>query len=181
MSVEFIEDLKMIGILWVVVVGYIISGTASGCFVKHEKFDIHKLSNGIVKAIIACANLIIIAYILTIVDLSSLGFNSSTIINSGIVVYCAKILKNSMYLLGITKDGKENSKEGSILDQVGNLDGSTEDIDPVEEINNMVNNISNEYDLDPEENIEIEPNMEEDLSDGEADIEEDLSDGEAVG
>lgn len=128
MANEFIAELKMIGILWIVVVGYIISGTASGCFVRHEEFDIKKFLSGIAKSIIACGNLIIIAYILTIIDLSSLGFNSSTIINSGIIVYCAKILKNSLYLLGITKDGKESAKSGSILSSIDDLDEEDEEV-----------------------------------------------------
>lgn len=148
MSTNFIEELKMIGILWMVVVGYIISGTASGCFVKHENFDIKKFLNGICKSIIACGNLIIIAYILTIIDLSSLGFNSSTIINSGIIVYSTKILRNSLYLLGITKDGKEKSNEGSILSGVDELDAV--DSDQANQLTHMLDDIPN-YDLDTEE------------------------------
>lgn len=148
MSTNFIEELKMIGILWMVVVGYIISGTASGCFVKHENFDVKKFLNGICKSIIACGNLIIIAYILTIIDLSSLGFNSSTIINSGIIVYSTKILRNSLYLLGITKDGKEKSNEGSILSGVDELDEV--DNEQANQLTHMLDDIPN-YDLDTEE------------------------------
>lgn len=149
MGTDFIEELKMIGILWMVVVGYIISGTASGCFVKHENFDVKKFLNGICKSIIACGNLIIIAYILTIIDLSSLGFNSSTIINSGIIVYSTKILRNSLYLLGITKDGKEKSNEGSILSGVDELDEEV-DNDQANQLTHMLDDIPN-YDLDTEE------------------------------
>ncbi len=147
---SFFEELKMIGILWMVVVGYIVSGTASGCFVKHESFDIKKFLNGICKSIIACGNLIIIAYILTIIDLSSLGFDSSTIINSGIIVYSAKILRNSLYLLGITKDGKEKSNEGSILDGLEEL-GADENVEEQKlQLDHMLDDIPN-YDLDSEE------------------------------
>lgn len=155
MGTDFIEELKMIGILWMVVVGYIISGTASGCFVKHENFDVKKFLNGICKSIIACGNLIIIAYILTIIDLSSLGFNSSTIINSGIIVYSTKILRNSLYLLGITKDGKEKSNEGSILNGVDELD--TIDNDQANQLTHMLDDIPN-YDLDTEEDENTDNN-----------------------
>lgn len=154
MGTDFIEELKMIGILWMVVVGYIISGTASGCFVKHENFDVKKFLNGICKSIIACGNLIIIAYILTIIDLSSLGFNSSTIINSGIIVYSTKILRNSLYLLGITKDGKEKSNEGSILSGVDELDGDI-DNDQANQLTHMLDDIPN-YDLDAEDDENID-------------------------
>ena len=150
MSTDFIEELKMIGILWMVVVGYIVSGTASGCFVKHENFDVKKFLNGICKSIIACGNLIIIAYILTIIDLSSLGFNSSTIINSGIIVYSTKILRNSLYLLGITKDGKEKSNEGSILSGVDELGDDEEVSIQADQLNHMLDDIPN-YDLDSED------------------------------
>lgn len=153
MDTEFIEELKMIGILWMVVVGYIVSGTASGCFVKHESFNVKKFLNGICKSIIACGNLIIIAYILTIIDLSSLGFNSSTIINSGIIVYSTKILRNSLYLLGITKDGKEKNNEGSILSGVDELDSDEEVTIQADQLNHMLDDIPN-YDLDMEEDNE---------------------------
>lgn len=153
MGTDFIEELKMIGILWMVVVGYIVSGTASGCFVKHENFDVKKFLNGICKSIIACGNLIIIAYILTIIDLSSLGFNSSTIINSGIIVYSTKILRNSLYLLGITKDGKEKSNEGSILSGVDELGDDKVNIQ-ADQLNHMLDDIPN-YDLSTEDNNEI--------------------------
>lgn len=113
---EFLENLKMIGILWITVVGYILSGTATHCLTgKHEQFSWAKFFTGIAKSIVACVSLILIAYILTIIDLSALGFDSNTIINAGVLIYAAKMLSNAMYLLGISKDGKETDEAGSIL------------------------------------------------------------------
>lgn len=112
----FLETVKMIGLLWITVMGYILSGTATHCLTgKREQFNVITFFTGIGKAIVACVSLILIAYILTIIDLSSLGFDSNTIINAGILVYAGKIIKNSMYLLGITKDGKESNETGSII------------------------------------------------------------------
>lgn len=125
---EFLENLKMIGILWVTVVGYILSGTATHCLTgKHENFSWNKFLTGIAKSIVACVSLILIAYILTIIDLSALGFDSNTIINAGVLIYAAKMLSNAMYLLGISKDGKESNEAGSILTSMDDIVEDTEE------------------------------------------------------
>jgi hypothetical protein len=129
---EFLENLKMIGILWITVVGYILSGTATHCLTgKHEHFSWNKFLTGIAKSIVACVSLILIAYILTIIDLSALGFDSNTIINAGVLIYAAKMLSNAMYLLGISKDGKESNEAGSILTSMDDILEDEEEETPV--------------------------------------------------
>jgi hypothetical protein len=108
---HFVELTKLIAVLYAVVVGYILTGIANNCLVNGEPFDIKVLIKGIVKTITACVSLIIVAYVCTIIDLSSLGFEPQTAITSGIIVYTAKLIRNAMGLLGLTKAGKENKED----------------------------------------------------------------------
>lgn len=107
---HFVELTKLIAVLYAVVVGYILTGIANNCLVNGEPFDIKVLIKGIVKTITACVSLIIVAYVCTIIDLSSLGFEPQTAITSGIIVYTAKLIRNAMGLLGLTKNGKEDKE-----------------------------------------------------------------------
>lgn len=158
---EFLENLKMIGILWVTVVGYILSGTATHCLTgKHENFSWNKFLTGIAKSIVACVSLILIAYILTIIDLSALGFDSNTIINAGVLIYAAKMLSNAMYLLGISKDGKESNEAGSILTSMDDIveDSEEEEEAPVvvEKTAPVEETVSKEVVEEPVEEVVVE-------------------------
>jgi hypothetical protein len=103
MSKDFVEVLQLIEILFAVVVAYIVAGIAEGVLVNNEKFDIIKLRNGVLKALTACASLIVISYAFTVVDLSNLGFYPKTVITSGIAVYAGKLVAKSMELLGLSE------------------------------------------------------------------------------
>lgn len=108
---HFVELTKLIAVLYAVVVGYILTGIANNCLVNGEPFDIKVLIKGIIKTLTACVSLIIVAYVCTIIDLSGLGFEPQTAITSGIIVYTAKLIRNAMGLLGLTKAGKENKED----------------------------------------------------------------------
>ena len=108
---HFIELTKLIAVLSAVVLGYILTGIANNCLVNNEKFEISTLVKGIVKTLTACVSLIIVAYVCTIIDLSGLGFEPQTAITSGIIVYTAKLIRNAMGLLGLTKAGKEDKED----------------------------------------------------------------------
>jgi hypothetical protein len=166
---EFLENLKMIGILWITVVGYILSGTATHCLTgKHEHFSWNKFLTGIAKSIVACVSLILIAYILTIIDLSALGFDSNTIINAGVLIYAAKMLSNAMYLLGISKDGKESNEAGSILTSMDDILEEEEAPVVVEETTPVEETVPEDVVDEPvEETVVEEPTVEEVVEDEE--------------
>jgi hypothetical protein len=162
MNVEFLQDIRMVGVLWIVVVGYIVSGTACSCLVREDKFDTKKFINGIIKSIVACGSLIIVAYIFTVMDLTALGFNADTIINAGSMVYTAKILRNAMFLLGITKDGKEAKNEGSILSGISDIEGAENfEVEPQESEKDDTEEDFLEDEVDEEEDQEKEESSDE--------------------
>lgn len=105
---QFVEITKLIAVLAAVIIGYILTGIANNCLVNGEKFEFSILIKGICKTLTACLGLIIVAYVCTIIDLSSLGFKPQTAITSGIIVYTAKLIRNAMGLLGLNKEGKED-------------------------------------------------------------------------
>ena len=108
---QFVELTKLIIVLSAVVLGYILTGIANNCLVNDEAFEVKILIKGIVKTLTACVSLIIVAYVCTIIDLSGLGFEPQTAITSGIIVYTAKLIRNAMGLLGLTKAGKEDKED----------------------------------------------------------------------
>jgi hypothetical protein len=106
-NAEFIELTKLVGLLFSVVAGFVLTGIANNCLVKDEPFEGKRLVKGLVKAFTACAGLIVVSYVCTIIDLSGLGFEPKTAITSGILVYSAKLIRNAFGLLGLSKNGKE--------------------------------------------------------------------------
>ena len=112
-SPEFTEVITLIGILFITVIGYIITGMVDAFTNNGESFDKKKFFNGILKAFTACCCLILISYAFTIIDLSSLGFYPKTAITSGIIVYTGKLVGKAMRLLGLTITGKEIKKDAS--------------------------------------------------------------------
>ncbi len=111
MNSEFLNLVKLVGVLFAVVVGFTLTGIANNCLVGDEPFEGKRLAKGLVKAFIACTGLIIIAYVCTIIDLSGLGFKPQTAITSGILVYSAKLIRNAMGLLGLNRYGKEEKED----------------------------------------------------------------------
>ena len=102
-----------------------------------EKFEFSILIKGICKTLTACLSLIIVAYVCTIIDLSSLGFQPQTAITSGILVYSAKLIRNAMGLLGLNKEGKEDKDNIDPLskikkEEINNVESIDDDFEQVE-------------------------------------------------
>lgn len=115
MDTSFIELLKLILVLLAVIIGFTLTGIANNVLVKGEAFEFKILIRGIVKTLTACAGLIVIAYVCTIIDLSGLGFEPQTAITSGILVYSAKLIRNAFGLLGLSKMGKDEKEDDEPL------------------------------------------------------------------
>jgi hypothetical protein len=128
---QFVEITKLIAVLAAVIIGYILTSIANNCLVNGEKFEFSILIKGICKTLTACLSLIIVAYVCTIIDLSSLGFQPQTAITSGILVYSAKLIRNAMGLLGLNKEGKEDKDNIDPLSKI-----KKEEINNVESIDN---------------------------------------------
>lgn len=109
----FVEAVKLIGILLATIVMYIVAGLTANIFICGDKFDVKILFTGIIKAVIACISLIVLAYISSsdIIDLSSIGFQPKTFISSGILLYASKLLSNVAKLIGIGKKTDVTSEE----------------------------------------------------------------------
>lgn len=115
MNTSFLELLKLIMVLLAVIVGFTLTGIANNVLVKGQAFDYRILIKGLVKTLTACAGLIVIAYVCTIIDLSGLGFEPQTAITSGILVYSAKLIRNAFGLLGLSKFGKDEKEDNEPL------------------------------------------------------------------
>lgn len=94
--------------------------------VEGYKFDIRKLINGLIKAVIIIVAFIGIAYCFDITDLNSLGLTPDMIVNTAIILYVGKSLQNLTKILGveaslkktntttITESTSNNSDMGSV-------------------------------------------------------------------
>jgi len=122
----FIDSVKLIGILLAVIVMYIITGIICNVLIDGEPFEWKRFWVGIIKALAACASLIVLAFVASsdLIDLSSIGFNPKTFISSGILLYGSKLLKNVSKLIGIgggqiiQKTEDENSSIDAALDNL---------------------------------------------------------------
>ena len=94
--------------------------------VERYKFDVRKLINGLIKAVIIIVAFIGIAYCFDVTDLNSLGLTPDMIVNTAIILYISKSLQNLTKILGIetslkktntttiTKSTSDNSDMGSV-------------------------------------------------------------------
>lgn len=104
----------------------ILLGLYNNIGVEGYKFDIRKLINGLIKAVIVIVAFIGIAYCFDITDLNSLGLTPDMIVNAAIVLYIGKSLQNLIKILGvetslkkanttiITESTSDNSDMGSV-------------------------------------------------------------------
>ena len=105
---EFLLSTKLVGVLFILIVLNIVSGTVASVMIEGEPFDKQFFVTGVVKAFVACIAMIALAYVFGVVDLTPLGFEPKTAISSGIAVYAAKLLKNVSKLIGININNKAN-------------------------------------------------------------------------
>ena len=104
----------------------VLLGIYNNIGVEGYKFDIRKLINGLIKAVIVIVAFIGIAYCFDITDLNSLGLTPDMIVNAAIVLYIGKSLQNLIKILGvetslkktntttITESTSDNSDMGSV-------------------------------------------------------------------
>ena len=104
----------------------VLLGLYNNIGVERYKFDIRKLINGLIKAVIIIVAFIGIAYCFDITDLNSLGLTPDMIVNAAIVLYIGKSLQNLTKILGvetslkktntttITESTSDNSDMGSV-------------------------------------------------------------------
>ena len=104
----------------------VLLGLYNNIGVERYKFDIRKLINGLIKAVIIIVAFIGIAYCFDITDLNSLGLTPDMIVNTAIILYVGKSLQNLTKILGvetslkktntttITESTSDNSDMGSV-------------------------------------------------------------------
>ena len=95
--------------------------------IEGYKFDVRKLINGLIKAVIIIVAFIGVAYCFDITDLNSLGITPDMIVNTAIILYIGKSLQNLTKILGVeaslkktnTTTIKENTSDNSNMGSVG--------------------------------------------------------------
>ena len=104
----------------------VLLGLYNNIGVERYKFDVRRLINGLIKAVIVIIAFIGIAYCFDITDLNSLGLTPDMIVNTAIILYVGKSLQNLTKILGIetslkkistttiTKNTSDNSDMGSV-------------------------------------------------------------------
>lgn len=104
----------------------VLLGLYNNIGVERYKFDVRKLINGLIKAVIIIVAFIGIAYCFDVTDLNSLGLTPDMIVNTAIILYISKSLQNLTKILGIetslkktntttiTKSTSDNSDMGSV-------------------------------------------------------------------
>lgn len=104
----------------------VLLGIYNNIGVEGYKFDIRKLINGLIKAVIVIIAFIGVAYCFDITDLNSLGLTPDMIVNAAIILYIGKSLQNLTKILGvetslkktntttITESTSDNSDMGSV-------------------------------------------------------------------
>lgn len=105
----------------------VLLGLYNNIGVEGYKFDVRKLINGLIKAVIIIVAFIGIAYCFDITDLNSLGLTPDMIVNTAIILYVGKSLQNLAKILGIETSLKktntttitENTSDNSDMGSVG--------------------------------------------------------------
>ena len=104
----------------------VLLGLYNNIGVERYKFDVRKLINGLIKAVIIIVAFIGIAYCFDVTDLNSLGLTPDMIVNTAIILYISKSLQNLTKILGIetslkktntttiTESTSDNSDMGSV-------------------------------------------------------------------
>lgn len=87
----------------------VLLGIYNNIGVEGYKFDIRKLINGLIKAVIVIIAFIGIAYCFDITDLNSLGLTPDMIVNAAIILYIGKSLQNLTKILGVETSLKKTS------------------------------------------------------------------------
>ena len=105
----------------------VLLGLYNNIGVEGYKFDVRKLINGLIKAVIIIVAFIGVAYCFDITDLNSLGVTPDMIVNTAIILYIGKSLQNLAKVLGVETSLKktntttitENTSDNSDMGSVG--------------------------------------------------------------
>lgn len=105
----------------------VLLGLYNNIGVEGYKFDIRKLINGLIKAVIIIVAFIGVAYCFDITDLNSLGVTPDMIVNTAIILYIGKSLQNLAKVLGVETSSKkaktttitESTSDNSDMGSVG--------------------------------------------------------------
>ena len=105
----------------------VLLGLYNNIGVERYKFDVRKLINGLIKAVIVIIAFIGIAYCFDVTDLNSLGLTPDMIVNTAIILYIGKSLQNLAKVLGVETSLKktstttitENTSDNSDMGSVG--------------------------------------------------------------
>lgn len=105
----------------------VLLGLYNNIGVEGYKFDIRKLINGLIKAVIIIIAFIGVAYCFDITDLNSLGVTPDMIVNTAIILYIGKSLQNLAKVLGVETSSKkaktttitESTSDNSDMGSVG--------------------------------------------------------------
>ena len=87
----------------------VLLGLYNNIGVERYKFDVRKLINGLIKAVIIIVAFIGIAYCFDITDLNSLGLTPDMIVNTAIILYVGKSLQNLTKILGVEASLKKTN------------------------------------------------------------------------
>lgn len=101
------EIIRLLPILAVAIMMNISAGLYYNIGTKSLSFNVKKLINGIIKALIICGMFIGTAYCFEATDLSSIGVTPQFIMNSAIGIYVSKSVISLGKILGIDVKKKE--------------------------------------------------------------------------
>lgn len=106
------EILKYIPVLAVAMAINVALGMYYNIGTKKYIFDINKLLNGIIKAIIVGSGFLGLAFCFDATDLSSIGLTPQIIINAAITLYVGKAAISLTKVLGLDADNLKENKKG---------------------------------------------------------------------
>lgn len=101
------EIIKSLPILAVAIFMNIGAGLYYNIGTKELSFDVRKLINGVIKAIIICGMFAGTAYCFDSTDLSSIGVTPQFIMNSAILMYVSKSLMSLGKIVGVNTEHKK--------------------------------------------------------------------------
>lgn len=101
------EIIKMLPVLTVAILMNIGAGLYYSIGAKNLQFDLKKLVNGIIKALIICGMFVGTAYCFDATDLSSIGVTPQFIMNSAIIIYVGKSVNSLGKILSVNIENKK--------------------------------------------------------------------------
>ena len=117
------EVAQSLPILFACMVGNILAGTLASMTIDKFKFNAVRFFDGVARAAVAGAGLLVLAYASQKIDLSAIGWSATTIVSTGIILYATKMTKNLLKLVGLSE--QVNNVSGvvnAVMTPKGNLE-----------------------------------------------------------